>query len=114
MAESVASIQQYKRSISIPRQPFMDLVAYEDFSKKELRVLLLLLSSLNGYRPSKTKERGDSDDPRNFNEIDKAEIAKNLGMSTKSVNKAIDRFMDLGILEKGRNQHSKKGYRFTF
>ena len=115
MAYTTRSLSQQQNTFSVPRKQFVQRIVKEkDFSKKELRVVLLLLSSLNGYRPPESSYRGDKKDPANYKSINKKQIAKKLDMTKWDVESAIDKLLDYGIIEEGTNDTSKKGYRFTF
>ena len=115
MADTTRSFFQNKYVFTCPRKFFLEeIVENDNFSKKELRVIMLLMCYLDGYRPSKQRMRKDEYDPLNFKDVDKSEMAKTLYMSKKDVDKAMDVLLDIGILEKGKNKYNRKGYRFTF
>lgn len=115
MAETTRTFFQNKFVFSVPRKYFLEeIVENDNLSKKEIRVFMLLMCYLNGYRPPKTKMRLDEYDPLNFTEINKAEMARTLRISKKDVSDAINFFVDINILEKGKNKSNRKGYRFTF
>lgn len=105
-----ASIYQQARTVSIPRDEFLDrVIENENLSKTDLRVLLLLLTHLNGW-----SQRPRQQDPLNFTKIDPEEMANTLGLTKKKVNESIGHLVDEDIIEKGRTSAMKNGYRFTF
>ena len=109
------NLTQWKRSFAVPREAFIRaIVENEEMTKKQLRVTLLLLASLDGYSPPKSSMRGDENDPMLFTAISKKEIANTLNIDKTDVDDAIDFLLSYEILEEGKDRTNKKGYRFTF
>ena len=85
MANSLDTLQQ-KTSFSVNRESFLDrVVKNEDLSKKDLRVLLLLLTSLPGFCDRPTR-----DDPKKFEAVHPKAIAKTLNMKKKDVDECLE------------------------
>lgn len=107
------STYQQQETVSIKRDKMIDLASDTEYSKKDYKVLLLLLSQLDGYTvPIKVSQ--NHKDPLNFKILDIEKMADTLSMSKKEVKKSIEKLHDDGILEKGSNDTIKNGYRFTF
>ena len=105
------NVYQQTNTVSIPRTAITDIVLDVDLSGKDIRVLMVLLTQLDGYS---TPESGNGKDPLNFKKLDFNAIADVLDMSKKSVKKSISWLCDLGYLEIGCSDTVKDGYRFTF
>lgn len=109
MANNLDTSQQ-KKTFSVNRETFLNKVVKNDnLSKKDLRVLLLLLTSLPGFY-----DKPDRDDPRKFEAIHAKTIAENLGLKKKDVEKSIETLCYLDLLETGSSETVKNGYRLTF
>ena len=109
MANSLDTLQQ-KTSFSVNRDSFLDrVVKNEDLSKKDIRVLLLLLTSLPGYCDRPTR-----DDPKKFEAVHPKAIAKTLKMKKKDVEDCLEHLCELCIIEIGNSETIKNGYRLTF
>lgn len=112
MANNRNTYQQVQ-TVSVKRESLLDIATNLDLSKKELRVILVLLTQLDGYsQPKKLNE--NHHDPLNFKIIDVSAIADVLTMTKKEVKKAIEKIHDEGIIEEGSNDTVSHGYRFTF
>lgn len=108
-------VVQQQETVSFYRRGFLNKVVLNSNLKlKDLRVCLLLLTKLNGFRDRKEIEELNLDivDPMNFSKIDVKQMAESLGLSTSEVEKSISKLRKNGILEKGSNQVVKGGYRF--
>lgn len=91
---------QYKTTISVNRENFMDCVVKQDELKKnDLRVCMHLLTHL---------------DSMTFKDVSKKNIAFDLGLSKKEVDKAIERLDLFGIIERGSSGSVDNGYRLLF
>lgn len=101
------SVYQQKLTVSIPREAILSL-ASDELSKTDYKVLLMLLSELNGYNGKAPQ------DPENFTEVSVKHIARHIYVTPEKVKKSIDRLLEFGIIEKGSNRTVKNGYRFTF
>lgn len=111
MANNRCTYQQ-KDTVSIPKNELLEWVVYNtDLGKKDLRIVLFLLTELDGWQPP---VKGNSTDPRNFKIIEEDHIAEILDMSVKNVKKSIDNLIYHGILEQGDSNSGRNGYRFTF
>lgn len=108
MANNNYTYQQTK-TVSIPKKKLVDIASTYNFGKLEFRVLLVLFSELDGWDTySKTK------DPKNFRKIDVESIAHTLDTKEKKVGEAIKALEEAGIIERGKTDTIRKGYRFTF
>lgn len=103
---------QQENTVSIPKKPLLEYVVSDDKLKKtDLRIILLLLTELNGWTNSKRK----TEDPHNFKMIDTFKISEELEIHEKDVKKSIKRLVHKGILEIGDSYGTTVGgYRFTF
>ena len=107
------STYQQQETVSIKRSKMIELASDTEYSKKDYKVLLILLSQLDGYTvPLKVTQ--NHKDPLNFKILDIEKMADTLSMSKKEVKKSIEKLHDDGIIEKGSNDTIKNGYRFTF
>ena len=106
------TVYQQKHNVSIPRDGIKDIAEDLDLSKTDLRVMLVLLTELNGY--SKDDNTTSKPDPLNFKLIDMDSISDFLNIKHKEVKKSIRKFLDLGFIEKGSSESISCGYRFTF
>ena len=104
---------QQMETVSVKRDKILDISTNLDFSKNELRVILILLTQLEGYCVPKTMH-GSHKDPLNFKIIDIDTIADSLCLSKKKVKKCIEHIHDEGLIEEGSNETINSGYRFTF
>jgi hypothetical protein len=106
-------VYQQKDTVSIPKNELLEWVVYNDkLGKKDLRIVLFLLTELNGWKPS--FYRNNTPDPLNYKIIEKKRIADTLNMDVKDVKKSINTLVEVGILERGDSNSGKNGYRFTF
>ena len=91
---------QYKQTISVYRETFMNRVVRNDeLSKKDLRVCMHLLTHL---------------DSQTIKAISKENIADDLHMTKKEVSKAIENLVMFDIIENGSSGSVKNGYRLLF
>jgi DNA-binding MarR family transcriptional regulator len=91
---------QYKQTISINREGFTTYVVQDDrLSKKELRVICMLLTHLDSITPK---------------EINMKTIADVLNLKKKDVEEAIVNLIEYEILEQSSSGSVKNGYMFTF
>ena len=111
MANNKATYQQV-HNVSINKDALAEIASNMDLSKKDLKVLLLLFTQLDGYKMPFNNER-KTKDPMNFSIIDVDTIADALYMSKKSVRKCIDRIHDEGYIEKGSNKTRTLGDGWT-
>lgn len=112
MASNRNTYQQIE-TVSVKRDKLIDIASDIEYSKKDLRVFLVLLTQLDGYSVPKTLHSRHKD-PLNFKRIDIEAMADLLCMSKKDVKKSINRLHDDGLIEKGSNDTITNGYRFTF
>ena len=112
MANNRNTYQQV-HNVSINKEKLIDISTNLDLSKKDLRVLFLLFTQLEGYSIPKTYHK-DHVDPMNFKKIDEEAISEVLCMSKKSVKKSIANLYNEGYIEEGSNETISHGYRFTF
>lgn len=104
------NIYQQTHTVSIPRKGLIKyIIKNQDLKKKDLRVILLLLTELDGYEPVPR-----STDPENFKRIDINHMSQILSVSKSDIKKTINYFCDMGVLEEGSSAGCSKGYRFTF
>lgn len=109
---NVKAVYQQINTVSVQRIAIIDIASDEDLSCKDYKVLLMLLSQLEGYsRPVNYKEEND---PLNFKRINPESIADALRIKKKDVKKSIQWLLELGYIEMGSNETIKNGYRFTF
>jgi hypothetical protein len=106
-------VYQQQRNVSIPRDALIQIASNEELGKKDLKVLLLLFTQLDGWGPQTTKSIRTKD-PLNFKKIDIESIADSLGMKKKEVKECIEHIMSECLIETGLNDTVKNGYRFTF
>ena len=105
------SVYQQLTCFTVPRENFLNMVVYnENLSKKDLRVLMLLLTKLEGINPNQETYK----DRDNYIKISPGNIAKDLGLSKREVLNAIDNLLDEDIIQEGSSKTVKCGYRFTF
>lgn len=91
---------QYKTTISVNRERFIDVVVTNsDLKKKDYRVLLHLMTHL---------------DSMTYKEISKKNIADVLEMSKSDVSEALNNLMINGIIEKGSSASVSGGYCLLF
>lgn len=91
---------QYKHTVSLNRDAFLDVVVRnEQLSKKDLRVCMHLMTHL---------------DSMNFKEISKKQIADDLNLSKSDVSKAIDNLIDESVITIGSSSSVKQGYKLLF
>lgn len=111
MANNNATYQQV-HTVSIPREKLVEISVNPNLGKKDLRVLIILLTQLDGYKyTSRVKNKPD---PLNFKRIDVESIADTLNLTKKEVRRSIELLELEGYLEDGDNETIKNGYRFTF
>lgn len=91
---------QYKEVISINRESFLNkVVRNPDLSKKDLKVLMHLLTHLDGT---------------NYKALSKKQIASDLYMSKSDVSESLENLLDLDLIQEGESMAVDKGYRLTF
>ena len=91
---------QYKTTISVNRENFMEsVVKQNELKKNDLRVCMHLLTHL---------------DSMTFKDVSKKNIAFDLGLTKKEVDKAIERLDLFGIIERGSSGSVDNGYRLLF
>ena len=91
---------QYKTTISVNRERFIDVVVRNnELKKKDYRVLLHLMTHL---------------DSMTYKEISKKNIADILEMSKSDVNEALENLMIQGIIERGSSASVNGGYCLLF
>lgn len=112
MSNHNATYQQ-KTTVSINRDKLVELAVNPNLTKKDLKVMILLLTQLDGYVPPKVL-RKDFNDPLNFKKIQYKRIAKTLNIEKRDVIDSVTNLWNEGYLEQGSNDTIEKGYRFTF
>lgn len=91
---------QYKTTISVNREMFIDVVVLNpDLSKKDLRVIMHLMTHL---------------DSMTYKDVSKKHIADDLGMSKKEVSESIDNLIIEHVIEEGSSGSVKNGLRLLF
>lgn len=91
---------QYKVTISVNREQFLNtVVRNSNLSKKELRVLIHLMTHLDSI---------------NYKEISKKNIAADLGLTKNDVSDAIKELEYENIIISGSSQSVSKGYKLLF
>ena len=106
------SVNQQITCFSVPREGFIEHVVNNDkLDKKQLRVISMLLTELEGWPESKTYAENV---PVNFRKVEADAIARTLGMKKSDVKCILAELVDLHIIQEGRSKTVKKGYRFTF
>lgn len=106
------NVYQQLTNVSINKKQLIEISKNIALSKKDLRVLLILFTELNGW--SEPKNGKEIKDPFNFKKIDIESIAETLDLKKKEVKECIRNLMDAGLIEPGDNDTVKNGYRFTF
>ena len=104
---------QQRNTVSINRDKLVEIAINPNLTKKDLRVLVLLLTQLDGFTQPKVL-RKDFMDPLNFKKIQYKRIAKTLNMEKRDVIDSVTNIWNEGYLEQGSNDTIEKGYRFTF
>jgi hypothetical protein len=105
------NVYQQKTVVSVPKQELMEnVVLNTNLGKKELRIVLFLLTELDGW----SEPINGGSDPKNFKVIDFKRIAKTLDMDTKDVKKSIKSLVHEWIIEQGNSNSGTDGYRFRF
>ena len=95
-----SNTKQYKNNISLARQAFMSrVVLCEDLTKKDLRVLLHLMTHLDAVTPK---------------EISKKNISIDLNMSKNDVCESMDRLEMFEIIDRYSTGSVKNGYILLF
>lgn len=106
---------QFKQTISIPRDKFIERVVCNNrLTRNDIQVCLLLLTQLDGWDVTRFIERSSVNDPFNFKAIDIKMISNVLNIKKKEVKESIKTLLDEEILEAGDNMTAVAGYRFTF
>lgn len=106
------SVYQQITSFSVPREGFLEhIVSNEKLDKKQLRVILVLLTEIDGWPEEKTY---NDNDPYNFKKVNASQIAITLGLKKSDVKCILEELVDLHIIQEGRSNTVKHGYRFTF
>lgn len=91
---------QYKTTISVNRENFIDkVVRQSELKKNDLRVCMHLLTHLDSIT---------------FKDVSKKNIAYDLEMTKKEVDKSIDKLVMFGIIERGSSGSVDNGYRLLF
>ena len=97
---SKKSTFQYKETISINRDNFLETVVRNDeLSKKDLRVLLHLLTHL---------------DSLNYRDVSKKQIAFDLNMPKKDVTYSIENLVEYGVISEGSSASVSNGLKLLF
>ena len=114
MAVKDTTVRKY--SMTLKKSSVKTLIQQLDdgLKARDYKVLLLLLTELDGYVPTGRRTRGDKYDPCNFTPIDIGEIARTLDCSKKKVKKSIETLLYYDIIEEGVNDTKGEGFRFTF
>lgn len=105
------NVYQQGHTVSIPRVNLLDVAGNDMLGKKDLRVLLVLFTQLDGWSAPKS---GTFKDPDNFKKIDVDAIADKLDMKKKEVKTCIKNLEDMFLIESGSSETITNGYRFTF
>ena len=113
MAERI-DLTQHRTVVSVPKVPLLEKVVYNtELNERDLRVVIFLLTSLDGYN-SEYGESKHRKDPYNYRNIDLHKIADELMISKKDVKKSLKKLVFTGVLERGDSSTVEDGYRFTF
>ena len=109
-------VTQNQTSVSIFRDTFYQkVVRNANIERKEYKVLMLLLTELDGFADwERLMSSRPYSDRRNFRKLSKSSIANTLQMSKTEVKDAIDGLIDKGLVEKGSSSTCKNGYRLKF
>lgn len=105
-------IAQHLYTISIPRDVFVQMVVCnQTLSKKDYRVLLFLLTKLNGFDRTRGARRGD---PGGYIKVSPKAVAEALFMDKEDIKKSLKHLEEEEIIERGSSDICDDGYRFTF
>ena len=106
---------QQVHTVSFNRQAIVDnIILNEDLDKKDLRVFLLLLTTLDGFSYPPNVDPDKVKDPLNFKYVDFDWMSDTLSIKRKEVKKSVEHLVAEGIIEEGSSDTIKRGYRFTF
>lgn len=106
------SVYQQITCFSVPRDGFLERIVHCDkLDKKQIRVIMVLLTEIDGWPEEKTYSEND---PCNFKKVDAGQIAITLGLKKSDVKCILHELVDLHIIQEGRSNTVKHGYRFTF
>ena len=84
-------VTQYKENVHIPKESFRYIIMNNNLSKKELRVMCYLLTTLNGYNSLRRLGTSrENDDPRNYTKVDVSVLARELEYSKEEVKLLIE------------------------
>ena len=107
---NINAVYQQQNTVSILREGIKSIAEDDLLSKTDIRVLLALLTELNGFSdPYDRKE-----DPLNYKLLDTESIADFLDLKYKEVRKSIKNLKKAGYIEQGDSSSVSNGYRFTF
>lgn len=114
MSNHKATYQQQSK-VSIDRPSIIEIAKDDRLYERDLRVMLMLLSVLDGWKMPEPVAPGPvPKDPLNYKHIDTDAIADTLCLKKKDVKKAVKHIHKLGYIEEGNNDTVNGGYRFTF
>lgn len=91
---------QYIETFSVNRERFLDtVVRNEELSKKDLRVIMHLMTFL---------------DSTTYKEVSAKQIARDLNMSKKDVENSLESLKYEGVIDEGDTAHTSNGYMLLF
>ena len=100
---------QLQHKVSVSRKEIEGVARDKLLSECDLRVLLMLLTKLEGFDKSSNTE-----DPYNFTKVDVELIARAIGRKEKDVKKSMKSLRNMGYIEKGDGVTVNNGWRFRF
>lgn len=100
---------QLQQKVSVNRKELEFIACDSLLDENDLRVLLILLTKLEGF----DIESG-CEDPYNFTKVNSSTIANTLKLKEKDVKKSMKNLRKMGYIEKGSSPTVENGWRFRF
>jgi RIO-like serine/threonine protein kinase len=104
-------VYQQQTNVSVNKSKLRWIASHPDLKKTDYKVILVLLTQLNGYNKPPTSKVTD---PENFSYVHIDSIATALSVSKKKIKESLDKLVELEIIEQGDGDAVHDGYRFTF
>lgn len=108
------NVYQQKENVSIPKKQLLEISKDIYLDETDLRVLLVLLTELDGFDDTIHARGPVKEDPMNYKLIQPEVISDTLDIKNKEVKRSIKHLLKADILQKGDSETVRGGYRFTF